>query len=97
MKKVRTVPTTKLLAGALVAAASTASAPAIAGDPSALLALRGELQSQTEAQAMARLSHFRPPCDKDGYPLVGNLITKGPSGYQPSAFCAAFRKARSAS
>jgi hypothetical protein len=63
-----------------------------------LVALRNELDTQTEAGALARRAHFRPLCDKDGYPLVGNLIRKGSSaGYGPDAFCAAIRKTGGAS
>jgi hypothetical protein len=63
----------------------------------ALLALRDELDKQTPAKALAQLKRFRPLCDKDGYPLVGNLVRKDSSGYQPSEFCAAVRKAQSGS
>jgi hypothetical protein len=60
----------------------------------ALLVLRSELGTQTEAKALARTPHFRPLCDDDGYPLVGNLMRKSPAPYQPSQFCAAVRKAK---
>ena len=59
-------------------------------DDPALFALRGELVSAGRAGALAKVGHFRPLCDADGYPLVGNLMGKGgpvPGEYQPSAFC----------
>jgi hypothetical protein len=60
-------------------------------DKKELWPLREELFQGTREQAIARVAHFRPLCDKDGYPLVGNVIRKSP-GYQPSAFCAEIRK-----
>jgi hypothetical protein len=57
-----------------------------------LVTLRGELgASHDRAAAQARAGHFRPLCDADGYPLVGNVVTKAPSGVQPSEFCADVR------
>lgn len=56
----------------------------------ALVALRDELGSAGHDAAMARVAHFRPLCDKDGYPLVGNLVRKGPN-YGPAKFCASVR------
>jgi hypothetical protein len=44
---------------------------------------------------MTRIGHFRPLCDKDGYPLVGNMTRKVPV-YGPTAFCGELRS-RSAS
>jgi hypothetical protein len=38
------------------------------------------------------MSTFRPLCDADGYPLVGNIANKR-GVYQPSKFCAEVRKA----
>jgi len=86
-------------------AAGTLAAPAVPADGSArrgdsdpqLVALREELDRCTEAEALARREHFRPLCDGDGYPLVGNLIRKGPGGYSPSAFCATVRQVRKSS
>jgi hypothetical protein len=56
-------------------------------DDPALLALSNELEQVGRDDAMKRIDHFRPLCDKDGYPLVGNLARKGPI-YGPTAFCA---------
>lgn len=59
-------------------------------DNAALVALRNELDIAGHEAAMARVAHFRPLCDKDGYPLVGNLVRKGPT-YGPTKFCASVR------
>jgi len=63
--------------------------------PTALLALRAELETVAAPEALARLSHFRPLCDAEGYPLVGNMARKAPPGADrnaaPSTFCAAVR------
>jgi hypothetical protein len=59
-------------------------------DP-ALLALREDLAHETRGQ-VHNPDRFLPLCDKDGYPLVGNVMRKSPSpDYQPSAFCADLR------
>lgn len=59
----------------------------------ALLALRDELQKEGREKALARTAHYRPLCDKDGYPLVGNVFRKTPERqYQPSELCAEVRK-----
>lgn len=61
-------------------------------DP-ALLALSEELYATKRSSAMAQPARFRPLCDQDGYPLVGNLNRKSASpGYQPSAFCGELRQ-----
>jgi hypothetical protein len=52
--------------------------------------LRAEL-ARDEA-ALARLGHYRPLCDRDGYPLVGNIFQKAPTAHQPSEVCSAIRK-----
>lgn len=60
-------------------------------DP-ALLALRDDLESWERGKIQANVAKFRPLCDKDGYPLVGNTARKGPPiGYEPSKFCAQVR------
>jgi hypothetical protein len=57
----------------------------------ALLDLRGAMMNAGRDQAQTNLARFRPLCDKDGYPLVGNLV--GKTGvYQPSQFCSDVRK-----
>lgn len=57
----------------------------LSSDP-ALLALRDKLAGMKPEAALAERARFRPLCDADGYPLVGNLARKGPT-YQASAFC----------
>lgn len=69
---------------AIVAAVSDDKA-----DPSLLL-LRTELAGETRESAFAKQGHYRPLCDKDGYPLVGNMNRKG-GGPQPSELCADVR------
>ena len=72
-------------------AANPGSAPASAESNAVLVALRDELDSAGPDGAMKQIARFKPLCDKEGYPLVGNLVRKGPS-YGPTAFCAAVRK-----
>ena len=79
------------------------SAPSAAPPPAddaverQLLLLRSELALTTPAEIMTKQAHFRPLCDKDGYPLVGNVARKAapPEGEDalaaPSGFCAALR------
>ncbi|MFT3768951.1 MAG: hypothetical protein QM820_26215 [Minicystis sp.] len=59
-------------------------------DP-ALLALASDLANDGKEKALAQVPRYRPLCDADGYPLVGNVMRKGAS-YQPSAFCAVVRE-----
>lgn len=60
-------------------------------DPS-LVALRDELRSEKIEGARAKIAHYRPLCDKDGYPLVGNVVRKSPKPeLQPSELCADVR------
>lgn len=74
------------------APASVPSDRAMSTD-AALLALRDELQKEGREKALARTAHYRPLCDKDGYPLVGNVFRKTPERqYQPSELCAEVRK-----
>ena len=58
-----------------------------------LLKLRAELFHSTEDAAKKQLAHFRPLCDADGYPLVGNIATKG-ERFQPSELCAIVRETK---
>jgi hypothetical protein len=61
--------------------------PPHSNDP-ALLALRDELARETRG-ALKAPDHYRPLCDKDGYPLVGNVTRKWfEQDYQPSQLCA---------
>src|ERR1043165_294815 len=58
----------------------------------AMLDLRMDLIRAGRDKAQSDVSRFRPLCDKDGYPLVGNMANKG-NVYQPSTFCSDVRKA----
>ena len=76
------------LAGS-VPVADSPPQPAPAEDPR-LVALREELLLESGG-GPSRVARFRPLCDDDGYPLVGNVV-RGKSGpAQPSAFCANVR------
>jgi hypothetical protein len=63
-----------------------------------LLALRDELVGdvavdERRPQVLAAAAHFRPLCDAEGYPLVGNVLRKTMKTlYQPKDFCADVRK-----
>lgn len=57
--------------------------------PSSLDALNEELASTVLPDALLRREHFRPLCDDNGFPLVGNINAKGA---RASDFCAAIRE-----
>ena len=59
------------------------------GDPR-INTLRAELAR--DKNALDHAEHYRPLCDKDGYPLVGNLQRKGPIEFEPSQICRAIRE-----
>lgn len=71
--------------------------PAAVRETPALVALREALRAETIEGARAKIAHYRPLCDKDGYPLVGNVVRKSPKPeLQPSELCADLRaRARS--
>jgi hypothetical protein len=71
-------------------AAACPPTPPESDAPHALLELRGDLLRAGHDKAQADLARYRPLCDKDGYPLVGNLANKK-NMYQPSQFCAELR------
>ncbi len=88
---------TALLLSTQVATASPAKPagpPAPARDTPALIELRNEAGALSLAAVLAKLPRYRPLCDADGYPLVGNLATKG-RVTQPSVICAVVRQAKS--
>ena len=75
-----------------VASAASVVREAGAEDPK-LLPLRDELYATKRDAAFANVGHFRPLCDEDGYPLVGNLARKAADqGPPPSELCAEVRK-----
>ena len=93
MARKHTILTALLLSAAPAAASPDAHAPppdAKVARP--LLDLRADLMKTGRDKAQADIGRFRALCDKDGYPLVGNIANK-PNMYQPSAFCADLRKA----
>lgn len=87
----------KLLTVLLLSSAPAAASPGRhappedAAAPRELLELRSELLEAGHDRAQADLTRFRPLCDKDGYPLVGNMVGKR-DVYQPSEFCSDVRK-----
>ena len=60
--------------------------------PKEIVALRAELYSNGSAAAQANPARFRALCDREGYPLVGNVANKG-AMYTVREHCAAVRKA----
>ena len=94
MPRTHQLLTVLLLSSAPAGASPTTShtPPDDAHAPRALLDLRADLIKSDRDQVQADVARFRPLCDKDGYPLVGNLANKG-DRYQPSQFCADVRKA----
>jgi len=93
MPRKRTILTVVLLSAAPAAASPDAHAPPPDAHVSkATLDLRLELIRTGRDKAQANVSRFRPLCDQDGYPLVGNMANKS-NVYQPSQFCNDVRKA----
>jgi len=88
MARTHQLLTVLLLSSAPAGASPTAphAPPDDAHAPRALIELRWSLLNAGRDHAQAELARFRPLCDRDGYPLVGNLVEKG-SMYQPSEFC----------
>ena len=96
----RTLIPLLLLASTETQAASTP--PPDDQAPPELLDLRDAMAREGEAHALKHKSHFRPLCDAEGYPLVGNLVPKDPEDmpnmvepvdppFQPSEFCEQIR------
>jgi len=50
----------------------------------------GRFEGDERGKVSANVAHFRPLCDAQGYPVVGNVMRKD-SGYQPSRFCSDLR------
>jgi hypothetical protein len=70
--------------------------PPLPPDPAgkALVDLAVSLDEAGPEKALQDVPRFRPLCDKDGYPLVGNVMGKGHHGqpYVAAAFCSDVRK-----
>lgn len=78
------------------AAGSTASAPEARPlpkqfDDPKLNTLLSEVLQKPARDVFAHLPKYRPLCDKDGYPLVGNVARKGAPEVQPSTLCEEIR------
>jgi hypothetical protein len=85
-------PTPQTTAESVSTAAETVAnnPPPNAKEDPRLVALAEELVSAERKQVESNVKHFRPLCDKDGYPLVGNLNRKTPN-YDVSTFCSEIR------
>ena len=70
--------------------ASGAPKPEPTPSAAAPVPLEQQLAMTMPDEARAHPERFRALCDKDGYPLVGNLNQKSP-GLEPSQFCAEIR------
>jgi hypothetical protein len=93
MPRKRNILTVLLLSAAPAAASPDAHAPPPdAKVDKAMLDLRLDLIQSGRDKVQSNVSRFRPLCDKDGYPLVGNMANKS-NVYQPSQFCSDVRKA----
>jgi hypothetical protein len=92
MKPKRVLTTTLLLCATTTLAVASPEPPPDSQVPEALRALRDELAPVSLDKAL-RQPRFRPLCDAEGYPLVGNLASKG-TRTLPSEYCAAIRKGR---
>lgn len=93
MPRKRNILTVLLLSAAPAAASPDAHVPPPDAKVSKqVLDLRMDLIRTGRDKAQTDVSRFRPLCDKDGYPLVGNMANKS-NVYQPSQFCSDVRKA----
>ena len=91
MARKHQIMTVLLLSTAPAAASPSAHTPPPDSQAAkALIELRVELIKTGRDKAQTDIGRFRALCDKDGYPVVGNIANK--NGYQPSAFCADLRK-----
>jgi hypothetical protein len=84
-------PTLSLLAVVLSTACGPQEAAPAPGSQPDLEALNVELSGTYGP--ISDPSHFAPLCDAKGYPLVGNIVSKGTS-HTASAFCAELRAGR---
>lgn len=93
MARKHTILTALLLSSAPAVASPGAHTPPPDAQVAApLRELRASLMKAGHDKAHAEIGRFRALCDKDGYPLVGNIANKT-NMYQPSQFCADVRKA----
>jgi hypothetical protein len=93
MPRKHTILTVLLLSTAPAAASPDAHEPPPDSKVSKqMLELRMDLIRAGRDKAQSDVTRFRALCDKDGYPLVGNMANKS-NVYQPSKFCGDVRKA----
>jgi hypothetical protein len=93
MARKHTILTALLLSSApAMASPSGPTPPPDAQVKKELIELRVQLLRAGHDKAKTDIGRFRALCDKDGYPLVGNIANKS-NMYQPSQFCADVRKA----
>jgi hypothetical protein len=60
-----------------------------------LIKLRAEMFHLRGDEVKQQVARFRPLCDADGYPLVGNIRSKGDDDrMQPSALCTLVRESK---
>ncbi len=77
-----------------VAVSAPVAAPAASADFTQLVGLASELQLRAPEEVRAAREHYRPLCDAQGYPLVGNVAAKSFDSkphLTASAFCAEVR------
>jgi hypothetical protein len=91
MARKHTILTALLLSSTPAMASPPPTPPPDSQLSKAQLELRVKLLKAGHDKAHAEIGRFRALCDKDGYPLVGNIANK-PNMYQPSQFCADVRK-----
>lgn len=95
--KRKAIPVLVIALAATAVACSGAVADPISTNPPTdthtdLDALNVELSNLGLPSALERREHFRPLCDVKGYPLVGNINSKGATATE---FCAAVRELES--
>jgi hypothetical protein len=90
MARKHTILTALLLSTTPAAASPERTPPADSQVAKPLRDLRAELMNAGRDKAQADIGRFRALCDKDGYPLVGNIANKSKM-YQPSQFCSDVR------
>ena len=82
-------PTLSILAVALSTACGPGPQQQV--DTRTLDALNQELSNVQLQEAMVQRLHFAPLCDENGYPLVGNIVSKT-TGATASGVCAELRR-----
>ena len=97
------IPILLLTSTNAMAAAGTSGPPSDEEAKPELLELRGEMAEAGKEEALNARLLYRPLCDAEGYPLVGNLMPKQPDDetpsvlmqpeppFQPSEFCTVIR------